>query len=59
MLLVVEEFALVIGKAVLEDVPPEASEGAISEPAHEYGPIVGVGRDHTDTFAALGRLVVF
>jgi len=59
MLLVVEEFALIVGKRVLEDVPPEASEGAVSEPAHEDRPIVGVGRDHTDTFAALGRLVVF
>ena len=59
MLFVVEELALIVGKRVLEDVPPEASEGAVSEPAHEDRPIVGVGRDHADTFTALGRLVVF
>ena len=59
MLLVVEELALIVGKRILEDVPPEASEGAVSKPAHEDRPIVGVGRDHTDALAALSRLVVF
>lgn len=59
MLLVVEELALIVSKRVLEDVPPEASEGPVSEPTHEDRPIVGVGRDYSDTFAALRRLVVF